>query len=115
VRNIAGFLLALCCLSGYAAPGDDYPATVHVKNSHLTKDAGQLYQRLDVVIDGHDYELAGNPLSSSIFESALLVPGDYPARVTKDERKTTYKVTRIYELKFPDGKTEKFAMIGMSE
>jgi hypothetical protein len=67
------------------------------------------------VIDGHNYELAGYPLSSSIFESALLVPGDYPARVAKDERKTPYKVTRIYELKFPDGKTEKFAMIGMGE
>ncbi len=99
----------------FAQTTSDYTTTVHVKHSHFTVDAQQLTQRLDVTIDGHDYELAGNPLSAGIFTSALLIPGDYPAKITKDEHKTPYKLTRIYELKFPDGKTDKFIVIGMSQ
>lgn len=71
----------------------DYPITVHVQSSHLinlTEASGHgrqfcgHYRRLNVVIDGRKYELEGGDCHAGILE-----PGDYKARIRKDE-KTPY-------------------------
>jgi hypothetical protein len=107
--------LVLSALTAFAAPDDDYSTSVHVKKSYLTEDGGHLYQRLEVVIDGHNYELGGAPVPSSIFSAAILLPGDYKARIVKKEQTVPYKMLVVYELKFSDGKTDRFTVIGVTE
>jgi len=116
MKSVLSLLLALSCASAFAATGNDYSTTVHVKSSHLVKDGNGVYLNLDAVIDGHAYELAADVSQvTTVFGASLLIPGDYSARIAKDDHKTAYKTTRVYELRYPDGKTERFAVTGMSE
>jgi hypothetical protein len=115
MKFVLTLALLLSALTALAASNDDYSTSVHVKNSYLTEDGGHLYQRLDVVIDGKNYELGGAPLPSSIFNAAILLPGDYKARIAKKEQTVPYKMLLVYELKFSDGKTDKFTVIGVTE
>jgi hypothetical protein len=46
---------------------------------------------------------------------ALINPGDYPARLTVDEHKTTYESRQSYEFLFPDGTTRRFDVIAKLE
>jgi hypothetical protein len=108
-------MLALSAVNALGAPNDEYSTSVHVKKSYLTKDGDGLYQRLDAVIDGRSYELASLPVTSPILSGAILLPGDYRAKIVKDEHKVPYKMLLVYEFKFPDGKTDRFNVIGMTE
>jgi hypothetical protein len=111
-------LLALWLISSsvaLAATNDDYTINIHVSYSRLIMDGGHLYQQLDTVIDGHHYELGGPFVSSSVFDAALLLPGDYKAKIVKEDHRATYKMMVIYEFKFPDGKTDRFTVIGVGE
>ena len=44
-----------------------------------------------------------------------MAPGDYKAKLVKDEHLTAYESTQIYEFLFPDKKTRKFIVVGETE
>jgi hypothetical protein len=67
-------------LAGATSDSADYPITVHVSSSQLY--AGSL--QLNVVIEGKKYCLSGG-------YGAVLSPGDYKAKLVKDEHKTSYE------------------------
>jgi hypothetical protein len=83
----------------------DYTLNVQVSSSRII-DRGSL--RLMVTIDGKKIELSG-------FGPALLVPGDYKAKLTRDDHKTTYNSFQDYEFLFSDGKTRKYYLVGITE
>jgi hypothetical protein len=105
----------------HAAPAPnpaDYPVKVHVTRSELqtvcgTDDKGStcwLYQFLTVIIDAKQYTL-----QSERPRPQLLSIGDYQARMTKDEKKSTAEYRREFDLIFSDGQTVKYAVVGESE
>ena len=83
----------------------DYTLIVHVTSSRIT-DRGSL--RLTVTIDGKKIELNG-------FGPILLLPGDYKAKLIRDAHKNTYDSFQDYEFLFPDGKTRKYFLVGITE
>jgi len=44
-----------------------------------------------------------------------LIPGDYKARLVQDVHKIGYETSPAYEFLFPDKKTKKIAVVGLSE
>jgi hypothetical protein len=103
-----------------AAP-DAYPLAVHVSAVHwrMTMDVfGKGISTLffDATVDGKKYELSGPALYQTNVEYATLVnPGDYKAKMVRDDHKTTYESATVYEIRFADGKTAKFSVVGMFE
>ena len=83
----------------------DYNLNVHVSSSRIT-DHNNL--RLTVTIDGKKFEL-------SAVGPALLVPGDYKAKLVRDDHKNAYDSFQEYEFLFPDGKTRKYYLVGITE
>jgi hypothetical protein len=81
----------------------DYTLNAHVSSSHFVEGV----TRLNVIIDGKKYELQG--------PGWILVPGDYKARLAKDDKKNAYDPHFVYELLLPDGKTRQYSVIGISE
>jgi len=65
---------------------------------------------LAAVIDGRHFELEGSKV-----RSAILMLGDYKARLITDEHSKPYLYQTVYELQYPDGSTEKFSVIGESK
>jgi hypothetical protein len=106
VKRAALFVLLLASLAPAAPAPDDYSINVHVTSSYLL--AGG--QAMDVVIHAKKYQLGGDPRGGS-----LLALGDYKAKLVKDEHPTAYESTQQYEFLFPDNKTRKFTVIGLSE
>jgi hypothetical protein len=109
------FLAILVLASALAWAGTDpnpadYTVNVHVTSSSIVEDSDKVYgQKLNVVIEGKKYELEFRPAN------ALLVLGDYKAKLIKDEHKTAYDSSQVYEFLFPDKKTRKFRVVGQSE
>ena len=83
----------------------DYPLNVHVSSSRI---AERNTLRLTVTIDGKKIELSG-------FGPVLLVPGDYKAKLIRDDHKNAYDSFQVYEFLFPDGKTRKYDLVGITE
>ena len=114
--RVALFSFLLLSSISYAQQpsNSDYPVKIHVTSSHLwlfvNNSATISYQLLAVTIDGRKFEL-----TSENNEHRLLHPGDYSARVTKDDSVGSYETKKIYEIKFPDGKTKKYFMSGELE
>jgi hypothetical protein len=109
MRKLAVVILLLCSALAWAGGEPtpaDYTINVHVSSSRLT-DISEL--RLIVIIDGKKYELQG------VTTNALLAPGDYRAKLVKDEHKTAYDSYRIYEFLFPDRKTRQYHLVGVTE
>lgn len=104
----------------------DYSLPVHVQSSRLVTACHDVLghafcgtkQSLGVVIDGKKYEL----LSSDDADAALRT-GDYKARMLvgdasgAEEPVPAYEIDykNTYEFLFPDGKRQKFSIIGESE
>ncbi len=105
MKKIVVVLLLLSSLAW--AGGEPNPANytlnVHVTSSHFREGA----TRLKVIIDGRKYELQG--------PGWLLIPGDYKARLTKNDKKNAYEPRLEYELLLPDNKTRLYSLIGISE
>ena len=97
-----------CCATLTSAAGD-YPITVHVSAAKWRQNPNWSVQLLEVTINGKKYELSGE------IGNGLLALGDYPAKLVRDEHKTAYQTMQEYELQFPDGKAEKFTLVGQSE
>ena len=123
-------LLALLLLSPGLAMGkvtaSDYSVPVHVRSSRLVTICHDVLghafcgtkQSLEVAIDGKKYEL----LSKDDADGALRT-GDYKARVLVDDSQAAadpvpayiISYTNAYEFLFPDGRKQKFSVIGESE
>lgn len=98
----------------------DYPVTVHVVSSrYVTQPEGSKftdrYEVLQVLVSGKKYELRGEDPPKLGHSFAIIVPGDYKARVTSDHQKNGYLIHKEYELLFPDGSKSKFYVLGESE
>jgi hypothetical protein len=108
MKKAAFVIVLLCSVLVWAANPSpaEYKLNVHVSSSYLGE--GNRYW-LDVVIDGRKCKLEGGAAGG------VLVPGDYKARLVKDEHKTTYDSLQIYEFLFPDMKTRKYLLVGMTE
>lgn len=92
-----------------ASPQGDYNIVVHVTSSYYVPYNGNVEQWLDVVIDGKKFKLSDSA------NGYVLAPGDYKARLIRDDHKTPYESYRMYEFLFPDKKTRKFHLVGQSE
>jgi hypothetical protein len=98
---------------GWAAPaGPDFNINVHVTGSHMVVEGDSLAHRqvLSATVDGKKYEL-----KSLTYPNALLAPGDYKARVARDDHRHPYDSWKEYELQFPDGRTRVFVVVGQFE
>ena len=73
-------------------------------------------QKLTVVTDGKKYELAA-PTCTNLEDKVelLSVLGDYKAKLVRNEHKTTYESTQVYEFLFPNKKTRKLKLGGQIE
>lgn len=102
-------------------PAPSYPLKLHVTHSFVTQDQGVEYLHLVGVINGQKVELANSssagPASrgSSFFNTSLLPPGDYAARLTGEDEKKDGSVLRQYDLLLANGQHESFMLIGISE
>ena len=64
-----------------------------------------------VFVDGKKYELT----ALATKRGGLLTPGDYKARLVRDEHLSAYEASQEYEFQFPDKKTRKFFVTGQTE
>jgi hypothetical protein len=88
----------------------DYNITVHVQSSQVKVPPGlQPMQYLKVVIDGKKYLLVAWPADD------VLPVGNYKARIIKDRIAPDHEYSREYELKFADGTTRKYSVVGEFE
>jgi hypothetical protein len=105
----AAFVVVLLC-SAWAWAGNPNPAeyrlNVHVSSSRLTEGSRPW---LSAIIDGKKCELQG------VGTEAVLAPGDYKAKLIKDEHKTSYDSFQVYEFLFPDMKTRQYHLVGITE
>jgi hypothetical protein len=105
--RIAVFFLLLMSTAVYAQQSSNsaYPLKVHVFASRMVEFGGSLdfYQQLEVTIEGKKYQLTSK---ATCFR--LLHLGDYQAKMKKEYADSSYDFLRIYEIKFPDGKTRTF-------
>lgn len=83
----------------------DYTLKIHVSSSRITEHNSL---RLTATIDGKKIEL-------SSVGPALVVPGDYKAKLIRDDHKHAYDFYQVYEFLFPDGKTRKYYLVGITE
>jgi hypothetical protein len=122
MRKIALFVLFFSAFRWPAQGLDDYPVVVHVSSSHWVIEPSisgfgpQAVQKLNVVINGRKYELE-TPTKEANFQAGvtLLAPGDYKAALIRDVHTTAYESSQAYLLLFPDKKTTRFIVVGLSE
>jgi hypothetical protein len=85
-----------------------YTITVHVQSSRL--EFPSHVQRLTVVIEGKKYELQGTGATFDVFR-----PGDYKAKIARDDSKQAYEYRRTYEFQLVDGTARKYDVVGEAE
>lgn len=125
MRNIAWLLLLLSIFgsSGIAQTKNqaEYTLSVHVVSSQIVQVCGSvnfgssgcyLAQQLAVTTNGKRYDLQATHKSGG---KGVLAIGDYKARVTKEERPSSWELLRTYELLLPDNTTRSFTLVGESE
>jgi hypothetical protein len=116
---IALFALVVAPMLALAADSkadpSQYPLTVHVSSAASASPTNYAVEILAVTIDGKHYQLAGTGFSGKVCCSGLINLGDYHAKLTKDQHKTSYESLQQYEILFPDGSTRKFDVIAQSE
>ena len=116
-------LFAIFFMVPALAPADkpnpaDYTITVHVQSSRFvdqcsSDDKGSMcftILSLSVLIDGKKVELDDQSPSKEV-----IIPGDYKARILKEDTSHSYEYSRTYEILFPDGTTRKYNVVGESE
>jgi hypothetical protein len=113
------FSFLLLSISAYPQTAS-HPAVVDVQvvSSHIESECSQvvrgssvcrqaLYLGVQVGQRLLRLEEVQNKLSGN-----LLVLGSYKARLVKDDHSKPYLSSRVYELQFPDGTTERFDVVG---
>jgi len=110
-------LVLVNCHSVLGADNKNDPAqyilTIHVSTSEYVPTVLG-YQNLTVTISGKHFRLEGGTSYKGHFEG-LLNPGDYHARLSKDEHRTSYESDQEFEFLFPDGSTRRFRVVSQSE
>jgi hypothetical protein len=101
-------LVVVLLFSALASAGSDsnpadYTINVHVSSARAK--GGSI--TLKVTIDGKKYELEG--------PGQLLLPGDYKAKLLKDEHKNPYEIYQMHQFLFPDKKTRWYVLVGVQE
>jgi hypothetical protein len=119
-RTLAVLALAFPACGFAAAPNaQDYSIQVHVSKSWIIEECGSRgcspAVRLEVVIEGKKYQIEDEKP-----RSAVLKPGDYPAKVLKNPRAinishASYDDIKVFEFLFPDGQTRKYNLVGEEE
>ena len=132
MKNLAFALILLCfnaaVISSRAAEGkpdpSQYPLVMHVSASRYRVQliGGTLYpdsrgELLTATVGNKHYQLDSSASSAKAFrhDNGLIDPGDYRAKLTQDEHKTSYESLQQFEILFPDGATCRFDVIGQSE
>ena len=99
-----------------AAATAEYPVQIKVEDSQTvllaTGSLLQPYQQLVAVLGGKKVRLL-----SEFSVGGLLVPGTYQAKgpsPQKAKSDSVYDLRQSYELLLPDGKTRRFALVGIS-
>ena len=113
MKHLTFFFFLLCSALCWAAPApSDYNINVHVSATRmLLQEHSAGRQSLTVTIDGKKYEL-----ESLDYPNALLMLGDYKARLGKDQHWAgPYDSYRVYELFFPNNKKRQFVVVGQAE
>ena len=123
MKHFASILTLFCIAAAatsslHAADKPDptqYTLAVHV--SAATYAPNVLFQIITATIDGKHYQLQGPTSSAKIYShgNGLLNPGDYHAKLAKDEHKTSYESLQEFEILMPDGTVRPFAVIAQSE
>jgi hypothetical protein len=99
----------------------DYTVNVHLQSSRMVLECGDVtngtsfchwYQVLGVTVDSKKLELRGNLMQKGPY---ILKPGDYKARVVKEDVTRSYGYQRTYQLLFPDGQVAEYLVVGESE
>ncbi|MGA3131575.1 MAG: hypothetical protein ABSD59_12285 [Terracidiphilus sp.] len=108
----AAFAVAACTPAALAGDEKDFPIKVHVSSSEVKAVYGGVNQYIAVLIDGKKYEWAP---TSKFGVGYPIHPGDYQARLVKDEAKGNGQFDREYEILFADGKTTKYQVVGEFE
>jgi hypothetical protein len=111
MKKLAFVILLFSAVAWAADPNPaEYTINVHVSASRMVWEGSPaLSQELDVIVEGKRYVL----FSSNV--NALLALGDYKAKIVKDEHRTAYDSFQVYEFLFPDKKTRKFTVVGLTE
>jgi hypothetical protein len=94
----------------------EYTIKVHVSYAQYDPTNG-MYEILTATINGKHYELEGFTSSARTFMhgNGLLNPGDYLAKLAKDEHKTSFESLQVFDLLLPDNTTRSFSVIGQGE
>src|ERR1700691_6082295 len=107
-------LVVLLVGSALASVGTEPNPAAYTINVQVTSARvnGRGLIRLKVILDGKKYELEGLDA-----ESSLLMPGDYKARDLPPKVKDVhpYDVYGTYEFLFPDKKTRRYGLVGITE
>lgn len=99
----------------------DYTMDVHVQSSRLVNSCTDVnggsnlcywFQSLNVTIGGKKYELFGNSMGKNIY---LLRPGDYKAKIVKEDTSRSYGYQRTYQLLLSGEQTADYLVVGESE
>jgi hypothetical protein len=99
----------------------DYPLAVHISASTYATSvqtaASMLSEVVTATVDGKHYQLQGPTSGAKIYThgNGLMNPGDYHARLSMDQHKTSYESEQQFEILFPDGTVRKFLVVGQSE
>jgi hypothetical protein len=107
-------LLSACSFAANKPNTADYNVNVHVSASSLAGPDSS-YPFLNVIIDGKNYQLLGDGRLANSKAYELLTLGDYKARLVTDQHSSAYESWQAYEFLFPDGRTFKFNVVGVSE
>jgi hypothetical protein len=114
--------LALACASRAPAAENkpdpsQYALPVHVSASEYAAASNGLSEILTVTVAGKHYQLQGPTSSARIFAhgNGLINPGDYHAKLTQDDHKTSYESLQEFEILLPDGTTRRFIVVAQSE
>ncbi len=119
--------LAFCAMAVHAqdqqpaAPAVGAVVNVHVTASHVrpcwsSPCSDILY--VDVVMKGKKYELRGlanGDRKLKILPDSVLAPGDYQAKLKKEEESATGMFFQVYELQLPGGDTWEGTVSAVSE
>ena len=116
MKKLVLVVLLLSAFSFAANKADPayYNVTVHVSASSLAGPDSS-YPFLNVIIDGKNYQLLGEGRLVNSKGYELLTLGDYKARLVTDQHSSAYESWQAYEFLFPDGRTLKFDVVGVSE
>jgi hypothetical protein len=100
----------------------DYTVKLHISATHNRDNctgggpmpcANWLYA--DAIVNGKKFELMGTT-NLDKHDSVLLIPGDYPARLTRDvQTKNSAELFQEYDVLLPDGATWHCVTTGISE